>query len=101
MKTKSDYAAPYGDHPELLTQIRDSEEQPSLAQLVERWLERTPGISSKGFNFWERFQRAVKTMLNDDLQAAQVGTTSFWRCQRDKCMLSETRNLRCDCRAQM
>ncbi|KAF0289898.1 Tryptophan 2,3-dioxygenase [Amphibalanus amphitrite] len=74
VKTKSDYAAPYGDHPELLAQIRDSEEQPSLAQLVERWLERTPGIGSRGFNFWERFQGAVKTMLSDERKAAEEMT---------------------------
>ncbi|XP_037086363.1 tryptophan 2,3-dioxygenase-like isoform X2 [Pollicipes pollicipes] len=72
VKTKSDYSAPYHDHPELMEQIRDSEEQPSLAALVERWLERTPGISAKGFNFWDRFQGAVKAMLNDELKAAQA-----------------------------
>jgi len=71
VKTKSDYSAPYRDHPELMSQIRDSEEQPSLAALVERWLERTPGINSRGFNFWERFQKAVQQMLRDEVQAAE------------------------------
>merc|ERR550532_358375 len=34
-----------------IKQIDDSVNQPSLLELVEKWLERTPGLETDGFNF--------------------------------------------------
>ncbi|KAK3929882.1 Tryptophan 2,3-dioxygenase [Frankliniella fusca] len=48
------YSAVFGDDPSAVEAISRSEEEPSLAQLVQRWLERTPGLEAgpDGFDFW-------------------------------------------------
>ena len=46
--------------------VRRSEEAPSLFDLVERWLERTPFLDFGGFNFWENYRAAVQRMLERD-----------------------------------
>ncbi|XP_057706371.1 tryptophan 2,3-dioxygenase A isoform X2 [Corythoichthys intestinalis] len=33
-----------------------TEQEPSLLKLVEEWLERTPGLETDGFNFWESLE---------------------------------------------
>ncbi|WP_372367830.1 tryptophan 2,3-dioxygenase family protein [Candidatus Uabimicrobium sp. HlEnr_7] len=48
--------------------LQESEEQSSLFELVEKWLERTPFLESEGFNFWESYKEAVITMLDEDKQ---------------------------------
>jgi len=52
--------------------ILKSELEPSLFDLVETWLERTPGLEQNGFNFWEKFQAAFSCWVKDcqmDLEA--------------------------------
>ncbi|CAG0916986.1 unnamed protein product [Notodromas monacha] len=53
-----------------LDMLDKSEQEPSLCDLVQRWLERTPGLedyspdsSNPGFNFWNKFQAVIKAML--------------------------------------
>ena len=43
-----------------------SEDEPSLFDLVERWLERTPFLELPGFQFWEQYAAAVSRMLEAD-----------------------------------
>jgi len=53
--------------PEQAEQVREIEKQPSLFDQVERWLERTPFLSMKGFDFWKTYQTSVENTLRDDL----------------------------------
>uniref|UniRef100_A0A0B6ZWY7 Tryptophan 2,3-dioxygenase n=1 Tax=Arion vulgaris TaxID=1028688 RepID=A0A0B6ZWY7_9EUPU len=53
--------------PEQVKKLNDSIEQPSLFQLVEKWLERTPGLTVKSFHFWELYKRSVERWLQDIL----------------------------------
>lgn len=46
-------------------ELRKSEEEESLLTLVEKWLERTPGLEEGGFNFWQKFNRGVESLLED------------------------------------
>ena len=46
--------------------VESIEGQPSLLDLVEQWLERTPFLDLEDFSFWEAFQSAVKTRLEAD-----------------------------------
>lgn len=46
--------------------IKKLSTQPSLLNLVESWLERTPFIETKDFNFWKHYEEAVREMLADD-----------------------------------
>ncbi|XP_039497864.1 tryptophan 2,3-dioxygenase isoform X1 [Drosophila santomea] len=50
--------------------IRNSEKDPSLLELVQRWLERTPGLEESGFNFWAKFQESVDRFLAAQVQSA-------------------------------
>ncbi|KAK7137938.1 hypothetical protein R3I94_013547 [Phoxinus phoxinus] len=36
-----------------------SEQEPTLLQLVEQWLERTPGLEEGGFNFWGKLEANI------------------------------------------
>ncbi|CAM4614982.1 hypothetical protein PO909_006961 [Leuciscus waleckii] len=36
-----------------------SEQEPTLLQLVEQWLERTPGLEEDGFNFWGKLEAKI------------------------------------------
>lgn len=55
------YKKVFGDEPEILKAIKKSEEEPSLQQLLTRWLERTPGLEEEGFHFWQKYKIAVDT----------------------------------------
>jgi tryptophan 2,3-dioxygenase len=46
--------------------VAATERDPSLFDLVERWLERTPFLDHGDFSFWDAFQRAVKARLEAD-----------------------------------
>jgi len=44
--------------------------------MLQRWLERTPGLSDSYFNFWQKYKDAVKRWLDDVyLAPAQVCRT--------------------------
>jgi tryptophan 2,3-dioxygenase len=46
--------------------VTATEAEPSLFDLIERWLERTPFLDLEDFSFWEEFQKAVKDRLLAD-----------------------------------
>lgn len=52
--------------------IEQSEQEPSLTELVQRWLERTPGLELDGFNFWGKYQNAVQKLLDEQIMSAEV-----------------------------
>ena len=43
-----------------------AEQTPSIRQLVERWLERTPFLQTSDLDFWDSYRSAVRTTLNFD-----------------------------------
>ncbi len=57
---------------ELLEEIKQAEVEPSLLTLVEKWLERTPGLDKDCFNFWKKFQDAAQAMIEDIRKSAEV-----------------------------
>ena len=40
---------------------------------LQRWLERTPGLEKDGFDFWGKYKRSVKHMLDAIREEAEVG----------------------------
>ncbi|KAL8568591.1 hypothetical protein ACOMHN_057960 [Nucella lapillus] len=61
--------------PESIKQLTDSLAQPSMFALVDKWLERTPGLAEKSFRFWDIYRQGVGNWLNDAyLQPAQTET---------------------------
>ncbi|CAH1123609.1 unnamed protein product [Ceutorhynchus assimilis] len=70
VKYNKNYTKVFGNDEEALNKIEESENQPSLAILVERWLERTPGLEVEGFNFWGKYENAVNLLLEEQKQNA-------------------------------
>ena len=56
---------------EILAKIKASEEDPSLIEVVGRWLERTPFLSFEGFDFIEQYERAVAGMHQRERELIQ------------------------------
>lgn len=50
-------------HGEESETLLSSEQEPTLLQLVEQWLERTPGLEKDGFNFWGKLQANIEEGL--------------------------------------
>ncbi|KAK6493974.1 tryptophan 2,3-dioxygenase-like [Huso huso] len=48
-----------------------SEQEPTLLQLVEKWLERTPGLEEEGFNFWGKLQLNIEEGLKQEIEKTQ------------------------------
>lgn len=46
--------------------VEATEQQDSLFDLVERWLERTPFLEYEDFQFWEAYQNAVHSRIEAD-----------------------------------
>ncbi|MGH9039313.1 MAG: tryptophan 2,3-dioxygenase family protein [Acidimicrobiia bacterium] len=55
--------------------LEESESEPSLADHVERWLERTPFLSLSGFDFWSAYRQAVNDMLARDRRVIESHPT--------------------------
>ncbi|RMC13863.1 hypothetical protein DUI87_08946 [Hirundo rustica rustica] len=62
-----------GQDRELLLQ---SEQEPTLLQLVEAWLERTPGLDSEEFDFWGQFEENVLKGLEEEFALIQAKAES-------------------------
>jgi len=59
------------DYKSLITEkeresVEKAEIEKSLFELLQIWLERTPFLSFEGFNFWEKYTDAVRSMLNEE-----------------------------------
>ena len=55
--------------------LEASEKEPSLFDLLERWLERTPFLSLGTFDFWREYRRAVDRMLSADRASIRGNAT--------------------------
>ncbi|XP_027037760.1 tryptophan 2,3-dioxygenase-like isoform X1 [Pocillopora damicornis] len=53
-------------------QLEESESTASLLELVQCWLERTPGLEEDGFDFWRKYKTSVQTMLETQKAEAEA-----------------------------
>lgn len=67
---KSYYLKIFED-PKVIETVVKSENEPSLLDLIETWLERTPGLDESDFNFWGKYTNVVNTMLDHQREAAE------------------------------
>lgn len=72
VKYNQRYTAVFGHDPDAMRQIEASENEATLSDLVQSWLERTPGLELDGFNFWGKFRAAVEKQLSERNDAALV-----------------------------
>ena len=55
--------------------VEASEKEPSLFDLIEGWLERTPFLNFGDFDFWREYRRAVDAMLAADRASIRSNPT--------------------------
>ncbi|CAG9861386.1 unnamed protein product [Phyllotreta striolata] len=66
VKYNRNYAKVFGNDEEAIRKIEESEAEPSLKDLVQNWLERTPGLEIEGFDFWGKYHKAVNEILKEE-----------------------------------
>jgi tryptophan 2,3-dioxygenase len=55
--------------------LQDVEKEPSLYDLVQNWLERTPFLSLGDFDFWSAYRTAIENMLAADREVVRTNPT--------------------------
>jgi tryptophan 2,3-dioxygenase len=55
--------------------LEASEKEPSLFDVLERWLERTPFLEFGDFDFWREYRKAVDRMLARDRESVERNPT--------------------------
>ena len=55
--------------------VIQAEQEKSLFDLLENWLERTPFLSFEGFDFWEKYSHAIRTMLQNEEETIKNNPT--------------------------
>lgn len=63
VKYNQQYHKVFDKDSEATIMVTDSEAEPSLLMLLQKWLERTPGLESNGFDFWTKFKDSVEQLL--------------------------------------
>ena len=61
---KSYYIKVFEDE-NVVERVLRSEREPSLLDLIESWLERTPGLEEDGFDFWGKYKSVVNQIIDD------------------------------------
>ena len=72
VKYNKNYMSVYGHDPTAMEAIKNSEQEPSLSCLVQKWLSRTPGLKPSDFDFWNKYKRSVENMLKEQREVAEV-----------------------------
>ena len=57
--------------PEQRPVMLETESQAGLFEQIEKWLERTPFLKMRGFDFWNTYKKTVEDALKVDLQIIQ------------------------------
>ena len=52
--------------------VEKSENEYSLFQLLETWLERTPFLQFEGFDFWDQYSVAVRSLLKNEKSVIKI-----------------------------
>lgn len=65
--------SPYDNHlnPEEKKIVEESEASPSLFELVQDWLERTPFLEFGTFSFWKSYRQTVEALFQEDEEQIQ------------------------------
>lgn len=58
-----------------LETLEKLEQEPSLLELTDRWLDRMPFLEFKDFDFWREYDAAVNKMLDSDAEIIQQNPT--------------------------
>jgi tryptophan 2,3-dioxygenase len=59
-------------HPEQQEEMKKIMTRPTLFELIEKWLERTPFLQTQTFSFWQSYQKAVQDLAEADKKVVQM-----------------------------
>jgi len=68
---QSNYRRVYEDKPDELAALEASEDEPGLSDVVQRWLERTPGLHGD-FNFAAKYKEAIDKILVESMEIIEA-----------------------------
>jgi len=68
---QSNYNKVFGRDPVAMAELQRSEEEPSLCDLVQKWLERTPGLEEGPSNFWTQYRDTVSRIIEEQRLEAE------------------------------
>lgn len=88
VKYNKSYMKVFGRDPAAIEAIKQSEEEHSLSDLVQRWLSRTPGLETDDFDFWGKYKRSIEKMLTEQEQAAHVILSLSIACRKNALFLN-------------
>lgn len=66
----AEYTSRFSDEDK--NRVKALEDEPSLFDLMERWLERTPFLDYEDFHFWEAYRHAVQSRIEADRTVVQT-----------------------------
>jgi len=69
---QSNYNKVFGRDPVAMAELQRSEEEPSLCDLVQKWLERTPGLEEGPSNFWTQYRDTVDRIIEEQRLEAEA-----------------------------
>lgn len=90
-KAKQPYLEVFRDS-KCIEAIQQSESEPSLFELIERWLERTPGLEKDGFDFQSKYETAVNTMLQEERDIIEASQQELERAKVSNELAQEEAN---------
>lgn len=67
--------------------VQEAEQKPSMLNLIELWLERTPFLEFGNYEFWKEYRRAVDLLLQEDEES--IRKNSFHSEEQKKVQLEE------------
>ena len=59
-------------NPDELQSLKAEQNKPTLLELVQQWLERTPGLEREGFDFPMQYRKAIERFLQAKKDSIQV-----------------------------
>ena len=74
---QSNYRNIFKDIPGEYKDLQASEDEASLSECIQQWLERTPGLEEDGFNFPKKFERVVDKIFNSEMDEIEVNNVSL------------------------
>ena len=77
---KNNYIKVFKD-PKAIEIITRSEKEPSLIDLIDKWLEKTPGLEEEGFDFWSKYTKVIDSMNEDIKRRADAETDTQRKAQ--------------------
>ena len=73
-------------------EVLEAEKKANLKDSIERWLERTPYLKTKAYDFWTDYEESVNTMLSNEFQLIEESALGDEEKKRSADAITKTKN---------